>query len=215
MCQPISASVNQRISESDETAPGQIFRNSEVCELNVLRCNTSLRIKDECLIFTTAKICSNVNKLTRLKKKLPSTPTLKHRLNFTGHCEFFISVFSVSREGGREFHPFLRAALVQWDALLHVAKCFCSRQWLSNLLQHILFQYGFVVFLRFQVLLLHSWFSLPGFGLCEYSLCNRRRTMTFCIRGNQRGLAFLVMRRRTDTVWLFWKKRDMVFRFVT
>ena len=30
--------------------------------------NTSLRIKDECLIFTTAKICSNVNKLTSQKK---------------------------------------------------------------------------------------------------------------------------------------------------
>ena len=76
--------------------------------------NTSLRIKDECLIFTTAKICSNVNKLTRQKKRnqnLPLTQTLKHRLSSTCHCEFFISVFSVSREGGWEFHPFLRAAL--------------------------------------------------------------------------------------------------------
>ena len=34
----------------------------------LLSCNTSLRIKDECLIFTTAKICSNVNKLTSQKK---------------------------------------------------------------------------------------------------------------------------------------------------
>ena len=76
--------------------------------------NTSLRIKDECLIFTTAKICSKVNKLTRQKKRnqnLPLTQTLKHRLSSTCHCEFFISVFPVSREGGWEFHPFLRAAL--------------------------------------------------------------------------------------------------------
>ena len=81
------------------------------CGLLVEISNTSLRIKDECLIFTTAKICSNVNKLTSQKKHLPLTQTLKHRLNFTRHCEFFISVFSVSREGGWEFHPFLRAAL--------------------------------------------------------------------------------------------------------
>ena len=99
--------------------------------------------------------CEQINK-PKKKQNLPLTQTLKHRLNFTRHCEFFISVFSVSREGGWEFHPFLRAALVQWDALLHVAKCFCSRQWVSNLLHLILFQYGFVVFLRFQVLLLHS-----------------------------------------------------------
>ena len=97
---------------------GSLFNQPEdiiyayVCHL---RRNTSLRIKDECLIFTTAKICSNVNKLTRQKKKrnqnLPLTQTLKHRLSSTCHCEFFISVFSVSREGGWEFHPFLRAAL--------------------------------------------------------------------------------------------------------
>ena len=136
--------------------------------------------------------CEQINK--KKQKNLPLTQTLKHRLNSTGHCEFFISVFSVSREGGWEFHPFLRAALVQWDALLHVAKCFCSRQWLSNLLHHILFQYGFVVFLRFQVLLLHSWFSLPGFGLCEYSLCNRRRTMTFLYRFSG----------EINGVWPFW-----------
>ena len=36
------------------------------------RSNTSLRIKDECLIFTSTKICSNVNKLTRKKKPKPS-----------------------------------------------------------------------------------------------------------------------------------------------
>ena len=36
--------------------------------------NTSLRIKDECLIFTTAKICSNVNKLTRQKKETKTFP---------------------------------------------------------------------------------------------------------------------------------------------
>ena len=89
-----------------------------------LVCNTSLRIKDECLIFTTAKICSNVNKLTRQKKRrnqnLPLTQTLKHRLSSTCHCEFFISVFSVSREGGWEFHPFLRAAL---GKICHVDLC--------------------------------------------------------------------------------------------
>ena len=61
-----------------------------------------------------------------------------------------MSVFSVSREGGWEFHPFLRAALVQWDELLHVAKCFCSRLWFSNPLHHIHFQCGFVLFLRFS-----------------------------------------------------------------
>ena len=53
--------------------------------------------------------CEQINK--QKKQNLPLTQTLKHRLNFTRHCELFISVFSVSREGGWEFHPFLRAAL--------------------------------------------------------------------------------------------------------
>ena len=84
------------------------------------RSNTSLRIKGECLIFTTAKICSNVNKLTRQKKRnqnLPLTQTLKHRLSSTCHCEFFISVFSVSREGGWEFHPFFKGSVRSSGAL--------------------------------------------------------------------------------------------------
>ena len=67
---------------------------------------------------------------------------------------------------------FERAAL-QWAELQHVVACFCSHQWFSNPLHNIHFQFGFVFFLRFQVFALHSWFSLLGFGLCEYSLCNR------------------------------------------
>ena len=118
--------------------------------------------------------CEQINK-TKKRKPKPSlnlNSETYFELHITCRCEFFMSVFSVSREGGWEFHPFLRAALVQWDELLHVAKCFCSRQWFSNPLHHIHFQCGFVLFQRFQVLLLHSWFSLLGFGLCEYSLCN-------------------------------------------
>ena len=38
------------------------------CGLLVEISDTSLRIKDECLIFMTTKICSNVDKLTRQKK---------------------------------------------------------------------------------------------------------------------------------------------------
>ena len=55
--------------------------------------------------------CEQINKTKKRNQNLPLTQTLKHRLSSTCHCEFFISVFSVSREGGWEFHPFLRAAL--------------------------------------------------------------------------------------------------------
>ena len=77
--------------------------------------NTSLRIKDECLIFTTAKICSNVNKLTRQKKRrnqnLPLTQTLKHRLSSTCHCEFFISVFFRFKGGWVGIPPFFKGSV--------------------------------------------------------------------------------------------------------
>jgi hypothetical protein len=52
-------------------------------------CNTSLRIKDECLIFTTTKICSNVNKLTRQKKRKPK-PSLN--LNSETYFELHMSL---------------------------------------------------------------------------------------------------------------------------
>ena len=116
--------------------------------------------------------CEQINKTKKKRNQnLPLTQTLKHRLNSHVTVNSLFRCFPFQGRVGGNSTLFLRAALVQWVALLHVATCFCSRQWFSNLLHHILFQYGFVVFLRFQVLLLHSWFSLPGFGLCDYSLC--------------------------------------------
>ena len=80
------------------------------CGLLVKISNTSLRIKDECLIFTTTKICSNVNKLTKQKKsKLKPFPLLKSETSVEPHMSHVNSlylVFYISREGGWEFHPF-------------------------------------------------------------------------------------------------------------
>ena len=68
--------------------------------------------------------------------------------------------------------PLFRAVLVQWAELQHVDACFCSHQWFSNPLHNIHFLFGCVFFLRFQDSFLHSWFSLLGFGVCNYHLCN-------------------------------------------
>ena len=56
--------------------------------------------------------CEQINKTKKKKKPKPSlNSNSETSFKLTCHCEFFISVFSVSREGGWEFHPFLRAAL--------------------------------------------------------------------------------------------------------
>ena len=63
--------------------------------------NTSLRIKDECLIFTTAKICSNVNKLTRQKKKkLKPSLNSNSETSFKLHMSLWILYFGVFRFKG-------------------------------------------------------------------------------------------------------------------
>ena len=90
------------------------------CGLLVKISNNSLSIKDECLIFTSTKICSKENKLTRKKTENKHKPLQNFSPCFVNDvcwcctcitCEFGFTDFFVSREGGWEFHPYIRAAL--------------------------------------------------------------------------------------------------------
>ena len=70
------------------------------CGLLVEISNTSLRIKDECLIFTTAKICSNVNKLTSQKNKTKPSLNSNSETSFELHTSLWILYFGVFRFKG-------------------------------------------------------------------------------------------------------------------